>query len=463
MTQFYRNLFFGLAATVFAASAFAQTCNNNLLQNSNFSSGTTNWQTFAGFIPLTVPNNISCLDTFVVLRAGDTPPKYSDGMEQQVQIDSGKCYNLCACLGTSFPSYNVVQFWALKNNPTLTFDSLINNTYPAGDAALIGTVTLTSTSPTQQYCINGWFAPDSFSRFVVFNSSDSATASINIDNICFVQSPVCAACVNANLTASYTFNVTSGTTTQFTSTSTTGSGGIFAYEWNFGDAPNAPNDTSTLQNPVYTFSTPGSYFVCLKVFAKTADGVICVDSVCMDITITPPPPSCDTTGNNFTFTVTGSSATFTGTSGGTPISWEWNFDDPSSGTNDTSTLQNPTHVFTAPGTYNVCMILTYAGTTGAVCKDTICKQVVIQQSVGIEDNEAQSFAVYPNPASTVLFIRHYQLSHFTIYTADGRIVKSLHNAEDEMIDVSMLFSGSYIIQAVGGNGEKHYSRFSILR
>ena len=35
------------------------------------------------------------------------------------------------------------------------------------------------------------------------------------------------------------------------------------------------------------------------------------------------------------------------------VSQVWNFDDPASGTNDTSTLPNPIHTFTAPGTYAV--------------------------------------------------------------------------------------------------------------
>jgi PKD repeat protein len=452
-----------LIALLFAANQFikSQTCPGNLLQNSNFSSGTTNWQTFSGFIPNTVPNNINCLDTFAVLRAGNTPPKYSDGMEQQVQIDSGKCYNICACIGTSFPSYNDVQFWALKNNPTLTFDSLINNTYPAGDAALIGIITLNSNSPTQQYCINGWFAPDSFSRFVVFNSSDSATASINIDNICLVQSPVCASCVNANLTASYTFNVTSGTTTQFTNTSNTGSGSIYAYQWNFGDTPNAPNDTSSQQNPVYTFSTPGSYFVCLKVFAKTADGVICVDSVCMDITITPPTPNCDTTGNGFTYTLSGDTAFFNGQSGGTPIAWEWNFGDPASGANNTSNLQNPTHIFSGPGVYYVCLYITYPGSTGTICRDTICKEITILTVGSFEHEWELSF--YPNPASQLLIVSSQNLSAIEIFSLDGRLLLTKTTSSTVQVDVSGFFEGMYLLKAFSSSGIISVKKFSVYR
>lgn len=36
-------------------------------------------------------------------------------------------------------------------------------------------------------------------------------------------------------------------------------------------------------------------------------------------------------------------------------SWEWNFGDPVSGISNRSDLQNPTHLFTAPGTYNVSL------------------------------------------------------------------------------------------------------------
>jgi gliding motility-associated-like protein len=53
--------------------------------------------------------------------------------------------------------------------------------------------------------------------------------------------------------------------------------------------------------------------------------------------------------------------------------WQWNFGDPASGGNNTSILQNPTHLFSAAGTYNVTLIaLVPAG-----CGDTIVKQVVV--------------------------------------------------------------------------------------
>ncbi|MFN4234061.1 MAG: PKD domain-containing protein [Bacteroidia bacterium] len=54
--------------------------------------------------------------------------------------------------------------------------------------------------------------------------------------------------------------------------------------------------------------------------------------------------------------------------------WSWNFGDPGSGANNTSNLQNPTHVFSTAGTFNVTLIaLVPAG-----CGDTITRQVVVQ-------------------------------------------------------------------------------------
>ncbi len=52
---------------------------------------------------------------------------------------------------------------------------------------------------------------------------------------------------------------------------------------------------------------------------------------------------------------------FTDTSSPTPTSWAWNFGDPASGANNTSTLQNPSHVYTAVGVYPVTLTVPDAG------------------------------------------------------------------------------------------------------
>jgi PKD domain/Secretion system C-terminal sorting domain/HYR domain len=77
---------------------------------------------------------------------------------------------------------------------------------------------------------------------------------------------------------------------------------------------------------------------------------------------------------NFAATNTCTNLQFTNISTGAPtLSYTWNFGDPTSGANNTSTLANPTHVFTGCGTYNVCLYLI----AGNGCRDSICRMVRI--------------------------------------------------------------------------------------
>jgi gliding motility-associated-like protein len=56
------------------------------------------------------------------------------------------------------------------------------------------------------------------------------------------------------------------------------------------------------------------------------------------------------------------------------VSWQWNFGDPASGANNTSNLQNPTHLFSSAGTFNVTLIaLVQAG-----CGDTVIIPVTVK-------------------------------------------------------------------------------------
>jgi gliding motility-associated-like protein len=68
----------------------------------------------------------------------------------------------------------------------------------------------------------------------------------------------------------------------------------------------------------------------------------------------------------------GNSTTFASQSAGS-IFWSWNFGDPSSGSANVSTLQNPAHLFTSAGSFTVRLI---AGINPS-CADTIIKTVVV--------------------------------------------------------------------------------------
>lgn len=80
---------------------------------------------------------------------------------------------------------------------------------------------------------------------------------------------------------------------------------------------------------------------------------------------------------DFTWSVSGSTVQFTNSSSGTTNS-DWSFGDGS-----TSTTNDPTHNYSTPGTYTVCLSAYYADSVGGFCYDSICQQItVFQDSTG---------------------------------------------------------------------------------
>ena len=135
-------------------------------------------------------------------------------------------------------------------------------------------------------------------------------------------------------------------TVQFTDQSTPGSAPITSHLWNFGDA-----STSTAASPSHVFANPGTYTVSLTV--TTPDGADS-ETKASYVTVAAPPtkPSAAFSGTPTSgFAPLTVNFTDASTNGGSPItSWLWRFGDGA-----TSTSQNPSHVYAAPGTYSVTL------------------------------------------------------------------------------------------------------------
>ncbi|MCQ3830986.1 S8 family serine peptidase [Microbulbifer elongatus] len=126
-------------------------------------------------------------------------------------------------------------------------------------------------------------------------------------------------------------------------------GNITAWDWDFGDG-----NSSTAQSPSHMYATAGTYTVSLTVTDDQGTRASSNQSV----TVTSPddpepnqPPVAD-----FTFSVARSTASFSDASSdndGNIQSWHWDFGDGSS-----STAQNPSHEYTADGTYSVTLTVT---------------------------------------------------------------------------------------------------------
>jgi PKD repeat protein len=96
----------------------------------------------------------------------------------------------------------------------------------------------------------------------------------------------------------------------------------------------------------------------------------------------------------FTYTMSGVTANFTNQSSGA-VTYSWNFGDSS----PTSSLQNPSHVYTQNGVYTVTLTV-----TGPCGTSTYTQTITITQ-VGIVDADlANTLSIYPNPNNGVFTV-----------------------------------------------------------
>lgn len=158
-----------------------------------------------------------------------------------------------------------------------------------------------------------------------------------------------------------------GSTVCFTNQTTPPSN---TYFWDFGN-PASTTDTSYSANPpCYTYPGVGPYTVMLI----SNYGTACADTAIQQIYIAYALASFTNSGSvcagDTIFFTDGSTAS----PGNNVNSWNWNFGDPPSGPLNTSTQQNPFHVYQAGGTFTVTLIV---GST-AGCADTITQQVTVQ-------------------------------------------------------------------------------------
>ena len=139
--------------------------------------------------------------------------------------------------------------------------------------------------------------------------------------------------------------------------------------WNFGDVSSAQNNFSAIQNPTHQFINPGTYSISLTV--TSSDG--CVNSKTNQnmIQVYPNPVA------QFTFdpqqaTITNPEIQFQDHSTYSSY-WSWNFGDSISINDNTSSIQNPYHDYTNPGTYDITLIVT----TSHGCMDSVTHHVII--------------------------------------------------------------------------------------
>jgi len=136
---------------------------------------------------------------------------------------------------------------------------------------------------------------------------------------------------------------------------------ITSYSWTFGDG-----GTSDGQNPYHTYDQPGTYNVCLIIH----DSEGCVSDVCHQVTVNAGSDDCEAA---FTWTQTPGTLTIVFDNNSSSehdiISNSWNFGDTHIGDGE-----NPSHTYSEPGTYVVCLVIT----DNVGCSSDVCHEVHVE-------------------------------------------------------------------------------------
>jgi len=140
------------------------------------------------------------------------------------------------------------------------------------------------------------------------------------------------------------------------------------WSWDFGDGA-----TSAEQNPVHTYTVPGTYNVSLT---ASNSGGSNTETKSRYVTVTAPvqegPPAPVA---SFTANITSGTAPltvgFTDTSTGNPTAWAWDFGDDTN-----TTVQNPVHTYTTPGNHTVNLTVSNAAGSNSARQNITVTSVV---------------------------------------------------------------------------------------
>jgi PKD repeat protein len=123
-------------------------------------------------------------------------------------------------------------------------------------------------------------------------------------------------------------------------------------------------------------------------------------------------------------------------------SFVWNFDDPASGLENTSSEEFPTHTFASDGVYNVQLTASNGSFSATY------ELIIVVGNLGTSAFETPtSTAIYPNPFSSKFVVKNpLQDANYLMAAIDGKVIYTGKNIEEH--DFSDLPNGIYVLTAV---------------
>ncbi len=193
-------------------------------------------------------------------------------------------------------------------------------------------------------------------------------------------------------------------------------GGFLHYQWTIGGTLGDTTQITQIGNP-----TTG---IAIQVALTPYAGAGCVSTLQDTINVTTAQIAADFEWpQNFCLsdTIQFIDSTLAASSNGLLTGWQWNFGDPSTGPLNVDTVQNPYHKFSAPGFYNVTLIVE----TAFGCSDTIVKIIPVS----------------PPAISSVSIASNFNGQHV-----------SCNGANDGLINLSVVGAGPFTYQWSGPGG-----------
>mgnify|MGYP000169697491 CR=1 FL=1 len=225
--------------------------------------------------------------------------------------------------------------------------------------------------------------------------------------------------------------VCSGDTTMLRAQGQGGPGGGNQYVWGPGG--------QTGNMVIVTVTAPTTY----TVVGTNQAGCTRADSVFVDIQ-----PGANA---GFSYTMNNLTVSFTDTTTGA-LSWLWLFGD-----GNASFSQSPNYTYSAPGTYNVSLVV-----SNGVCGSDTVTQTITVSVTGLEENAAaMQMQLAPNPAHESVALSFFSSSpaaELLLLNAMGQevvrrnITPSAANFFREMIETKHLEPGVYVVMLRTSNG-----------
>jgi PKD repeat protein len=248
-------------------------------------------------------------------------------------------------------------------------------TVPAGTLCMSNAILFTNTTSGESGPVVSWAwdfngEGTSTDKEPIFTFLSSGNKTITLTS----SLPGCANVIQKNIfveeapNPGFTYNDVCNTTTSIFTDQSTGTD-LTDWNWDFGDG-----NISSDQNPSHTYTNPGQYDVVLTV----SNGLGCSASLTQTVFNHAIPVL------EFQYELPCSSAEvqFTDQSlvqNANIVAWSWDFGDPGSSGN-TSSIQNPVHLFNTPGDYNVKLI----AYSQFGCVDSLTKIINVLQGPDVQ-------------------------------------------------------------------------------